>query len=219
MRRKKNILFEGAQGTSLDVDHGTYPFVTSSNTVAGNAACGSGIGPTEIDSVIGVAKAYTTRVGGGPFPTELNNEIGRRLQEEGGEFGATTGRPRRCGWFDLVVLRHAVRVNGLTGLVITKLDILSGLKELKICVAYRWRGKDLKEFPGSIEILKECEPVYEVMRGWREPLSGIKKLNKLPLAAQRYLKKIEKAAGVPIIMVSVGPSREEHIFIKNPFRR
>jgi adenylosuccinate synthase len=218
VQKKKNILFEGAQGTSLDVDHGTYPFVTSSNTVAGNAACGSGIGPTEIDSVIGVAKAYTTRVGGGPFPTELNDEIGRRLQEEGGEFGATTGRPRRCGWFDLVVLQHAVRVNGLTGLVLTKLDILSGIDPIQICTGYKYRGRILKEFPGSIEILKECNPVYEPMKGWKEPLSGIKRLNKLPLAAQKYLKKIEKGAGVPIIMVSVGPSREEHIFIRNPFR-
>ncbi len=217
-RKKKKILFEGAQGTSLDVDHGTYPFVTSSNTVAGNATCGSGIGPTQIQSVIGVSKAYTTRVGSGPFPTELDDSIGEHLRKEGGEFGATTGRPRRCGWLDLVVLRHAVRVNGLTGLVLTKLDILSGLPEIKICVAYKRRGQVLKEFPGSVDILDECEPVYEKMRGWREPLSGVRKIVNLPATARSYLKKIEKVLGVAIIVVSVGPSREEQIFLKNPFR-
>ncbi len=218
-RKRKNILFEGAQGTELDVDHGTYPFVTSSNTVAGGACCGSGIGPTEIDGVVGISKAYTTRVGGGPFPTELLDETGEWLRKEGGEFGATTGRPRRCGWIDLVVLRHAYRVNGLTGLVITKLDILSGLSEVKLCTAYKYRGILLKEFPGSIDILQECQPVYESMKGWKEPLRGIKKFAKLPVAAQRYLKRIEKAAQVPIVMVSVGPSRDEHIFLKNPFPR
>jgi adenylosuccinate synthase len=217
-RKKKDILFEGAQGTSLDVDHGTYPFVTSSNTVAGNACCGSGLGPTQIDAVVGVSKAYTTRVGSGPFPTELDDAVGDHLRKEGGEFGATTGRPRRCGWLDLVVLRHAVRVNGLTGLVLTKLDILSGLSEIKICVAYKRRGHMLKEFPGSVDILNECEPVYEKMRGWKEPLSGIRKVDKLPATAQRYLKKIEKALGVSIVIVSVGPSRGEHIFLKNPFK-
>ena len=217
-RKKKNILFEGAQGTSLDVDHGTYPFVTSSNTVSGSACSGSGVGPTAIDGVLGISKAYTTRVGEGPFPTELHDEMGERLQREGGEFGSTTGRPRRCGWIDLVVLRHAVRVNGLTGLVLTKLDILSGIDKLQLCVGYDYQGKILREFPGSIEILKECKPVYDEMRGWKEPLSDIRKMAKLPLAAQRYLKKIEKAAGVAIQMVSVGPSRDQHIFIKNPFK-
>lgn len=216
-RKKKNILFEGAQGTELDVDHGTYPFVTSSNTVAGGACCGSGIGPTEIHAVIGISKAYTTRVGSGPFPTELTDEIGQRLQKEGGEFGATTGRPRRCGWIDLIVLRHALRVNGLTGLVLTKLDVLSGLREIKLCTAYKYRGKVLKEFPGSGDIVQECEPVYETMKGWHEPLRGVKKFAKLPLAAQKYLKRIEKTAGVPMIMVSVGPSRDEHIFRRKPF--
>ncbi len=216
--KRKKILFEGAQGTSLDVDHGTYPFVTSSNTVAGNACSGSGIGPTAIDSVIGVSKAYTTRVGGGPFPTELDDEIGAHLRKEGAEFGATTGRPRRCGWLDLVVLRHAVRVNGLTGLVLTKLDILSGLSQIKVCTAYRRRGSLVREFPASIEVLEGCEPVYETLRGWKEPLSGIKKRGRLPLAAQRYLKKIEKSLGIPIAIVSVGASRDEHIFIQNPFR-
>lgn len=218
-KRKKKILFEGAQGTSLDVDHGTYPFVTSSNTVAGNASCGSGIGPTQIRGVIGVSKAYTTRVGSGPFPTELNDAVGEHLRKEGGEFGATTGRPRRCGWLDLVVLRHAVRVNGLTGLVLTKLDILSGLKEIKVCTAYKRRGQILKEFPSSVDVLEECEPVYEAFKGWKEPISSVRKIAKLPLAAQRYIKKIEKALGIPTVIVSVGPSRDEQIFLKNPFSR
>ncbi len=217
-RKKKNVLFEGAQGTSLDVDHGTYPFVTSSNTVAGNACSGSGVGPTRIDGVIGITKAYTTRVGSGPFPTELNDETGERLRKQGSEFGSTTGRPRRCGWLDLVVLRHAVRVNGLTGLVITKLDILSGFKEIRVCKAYRYQGKILKEFPTSIDVVSACEPIYETMKGWQEPLSGIRKFNKLPMAAQKYLKKIEKDLGVPTLIVSVGPSRDERIFVKDPFR-
>jgi adenylosuccinate synthase len=217
-KKKKKILLEGAQGTSLDVDHGTYPFVTSSNTVAGNASCGSGIGPTQISAVVGVSKAYTTRVGSGPFPTELRDAIGEHLRKEGGEFGATTGRPRRCGWLDLVVLRHAVRVNGLTGLVLTKLDILSGLPEIKVCTAYKRRGRVIDEFPGSVDILNECEPVYEKLRGWKEPLSGIRKIAKLPAAARSYLKKVEKFLAVPIIVVSVGPSRDEQIFLKNPFR-
>jgi adenylosuccinate synthase len=217
-KKKKKILFEGAQGTSLDVDHGTYPFVTSSNTVAGNASCGSGIGPTQINAVIGVSKAYTTRVGSGPFPTELDDAVGEHLRKEGAEFGATTGRPRRCGWLDLVVLRHAVRVNGLTGLVLTKLDILSGLPEIKICTAYKRRGRVVKEFPGSVDVLKECKPVYETLRGWKEPISGIRKIAKLPSAAQKYLKKIEKCLGVSLAVVSVGPSRNEQIFLKNPFR-
>ncbi|HEX5035918.1 MAG TPA: adenylosuccinate synthase [bacterium] len=217
-KKKKKILFEGAQGTSLDVDHGTYPFVTSSNTVAGNASCGSGIGPTQIQAVIGVSKAYTTRVGSGPFPTQLDDAVGDHLRKEGAEFGATTGRPRRCGWLDLVVLRHAVRVNGLTGLVLTKLDILSGLPEIKICVAYKRRSQTIKEFPGSVDILEECEPVYEKLRGWREPLTGVRKIANLPLTAQRYLKRIERDLGVPIVVVSVGPSRDEQIFLKNPFK-
>jgi adenylosuccinate synthase len=217
-KKKMKILFEGAQGTSLDVDHGTYPFVTSSNTVAGNACCGSGIGPTQIQSVIGVSKAYTTRVGSGPFPTQLDDAVGDHLRKEGAEFGATTGRPRRCGWLDLVVLRHAVRVNGLTGLVLTKLDILSGLPEIKICVAYKRRSQTINEFPGSVDILDECEPIYEKLRGWKEPLTGVRKIANLPLTAQRYLKRIERDLGVPIVVVSVGPSRDEQIFLKNPFK-
>ncbi len=215
--KKKKILFEGAQGTSLDVDYGTYPFVTSSNTISGNACAGSGVGPTAIDGVIGVSKAYTTRVGSGPFPTELNDEVGERLRKQGAEFGATTGRPRRCGWLDLVVLRHAVRVNGLTGLVLTKLDVLSGLDRLKICTGYRWKGSILKEMPSSIEVLNECEPVYQEVKGWQEPLSGIRSFKKLPVATQKYIRKIELALGVKLVMVSVGPSRDENIVLKNIF--
>lgn len=214
---KKKILFEGAQGTSLDVDYGTYPFVTSSNTISGNACAGSGVGPTAIDGVIGVSKAYTTRVGSGPFPTELNDEVGERLRKQGAEFGATTGRPRRCGWLDLVVLRHAVRVNGLTGLVLTKLDVLSGLDRLKICTGYRWKGSILKEMPSSIEVLNECEPVYQEVKGWQEPLTGIRRFKKLPVATQKYIQKIELALGVKLVMVSVGPSRDENIVLKNIF--
>lgn len=218
IHRRKKILFEGAQGTSLDIDHGTYPYVTSSNTVAAMACIGSGIGPKAIDEVVGVCKAYTTRVGSGPFPTELTDGIGKRLQEEGEEFGATTGRPRRCGWLDFVLLRHAVRTNGLTGLVVTKLDILSGFESLPVCVAYRWRGRELREMPASIQVLEECEPVLEELGGWRESLSGIRRRPDLPTSAERYLKKIEEETTVPIIMISVGPSREDTIVIRNPFQ-
>ncbi|MBI2981852.1 MAG: adenylosuccinate synthase [Deltaproteobacteria bacterium] len=218
MRAKKNILFEGAQGTSLDVDSGTYPFVTSSNTVAGSACSGSGVGPTTIDEVIGVCKAYTTRVGSGPFPTELQDEVGRRLQEKGGEFGATTGRPRRCGWLDLVVLKHAVRTNGLTGLVVTKLDVLSGLDPLKICIGYRHGGETFNEMPSSAELLQECEPIYEEMKGWEKNLEEVKGLADLPKAARAYLERIEKESGVPLSLVSIGPSRDQYILIKEPFR-
>ncbi len=219
LKKKKNILFEGAQGTSLDVDHGTYPFVTSSNTVAGNACAGSGVGPTAIDGVLGIAKAYTTRVGSGPFPTELFDETGERLRKIGGEFGATTGRPRRCGWLDTVVLRHAARVNGLTGLIVTKLDVLSGFKDLKICDGYRYQGRVLKEFPSSVDVLNACEPVYETVKGWKEDISAIKKFAKLPANARKYLQKIEKLTGVKIIMVSVGPDREQQFLLKNPFAK
>ena len=213
---RKRILFEGAQGTSLDLDHGTYPYVTSSNTVAGQAVCGSGVGPTAIDAVIGVVKAYATRVGSGPFPTELEDDVGRRLQERGGEFGSTTGRPRRCGWLDLVPLRHAVRVNGLTGYLLTKLDILSGLDELEIAIAYDYRGTILNEFPASVEVLKECRPVMKSLQGWRENLTGLRAIESLPDRARAYMKFIEKSMGVPMIGVSIGPSREEHIILKNP---
>lgn len=217
IRRGENILFEGAQGTLLDVDHGTYPFVTSSNTVAGEAATGSGIGPTKIDKVIGISKAYTTRVGEGPFPTELKNQEGERLREQGGEYGATTGRPRRCGWFDAVAVRYAVRVNGLDGMILTKLDVLDNLDKIMICTGYRYDDNILKDFPSDSGVLQKCEPVYETMDGWMEPTTGITQLDKLPKKAYAYIKRLEELTEVSIIMVSVGAGRKEAIMIENPF--
>ncbi|MBF0119019.1 MAG: adenylosuccinate synthase [Desulfobacterales bacterium] len=201
IKNKQNILFEGAQGTFLDIDHGTYPYVTSSNTVAANACCGSGIGPKEITGVLGVVKAYTTRVGNGPFPTELFDDIGKRLQKIGVEFGATTGRPRRCGWLDIVMLKNAVRLNSLTGLIITKLDVLCGLDEIKICTGYD----------------EAKNPIYETMAGWKEDISEIKNFNQLPKNAIGYLKRIETLLNIPIDIVSVSPRREQTIILKNPF--
>jgi len=217
MKEGKNILFEGAQGTLLDIDHGTYPFVTSSNTVAGEAATGSGIGPTKLDRIIGISKAYTTRVGEGPFPTELSGTEGDRLRETGGEYGATTGRPRRCGWFDAVAVRYAARVNGLDGMVLTKLDVLDSLDKIMICTGYNYKGSILKDFPSSSDILNECKPVYEVMAGWQEPTSGITRFDKLPGNAQIYIKRLEELTGTSIIMVSVGAGRKEAIMMENPF--
>lgn len=213
----KKILFEGAQGTALDVDWGTYPFVTSSNTVAAAASLGSGLGPRDLNEIIGVCKAYTTRVGSGPFPTELNDATGARLQEAGKEFGATTGRARRCGWLDFVLLRQAVRLNGLTGLVITKIDILSGLDPIQVCTAYRYQGRSLTDFPSSIEVLEQSEPQYRELKGWKESLSGIRNLKDLPPAARDFLKAIEEETGIPIVLVSVGPSRDDNILIRHPF--
>lgn len=217
-QKKKQILFEGAQGTSLDVDHGTYPYVTSSNTVAGGALSGAGVGPTAIDGVVGVSKAYTTRVGLGPFPTELEGKEGELLQSRGGEFGATTGRPRRCGWLDLVVLKHAVLVNGLTGLVLTKLDVLSGFKKIRYAVAYKHKGKVIKSLPSRLDLITECTPVYEESDGWNDTLTGIKKTASLPAAVKGYIKKIEEFLGVPVIHLSLGPQRGEDILIRNPFQ-
>ena len=216
IKEGKRILFEGAQGTLLDVDHGTYPYVTSSSTVAGNACASSGIGPTQIDLVLGITKAYTTRVGGGPFPTELTDDIGAMLREKGGEYGATTGRPRRCGWFDAVVVRHAVRVNGLGGLAITKLDTLTGLKTIKACTAYRLGKDTITEFPASAERVARCQPLYEEYAGWTEDISGIKELSQLPPAAQRYLEQIERLTQTPIHIVSVGAQRDQTIIRHNP---
>jgi len=213
----KDILFEGAQGALLDVDHGTYPYVTSSNTVAGSACVSSGIGPGKIDRIMGVTKAYTTRVGGGPFPTELKDEVGDYLREKGGEYGATTGRPRRCGWFDAVVVKHATRLNGLTDLAITKLDVLKGLKKIKICTAYKFKGKKIYEFPASLRAQEECEPVYEEVNGWEEDISMVKDLNDLPLNAQKYIKLIEQLVSVEICLVSLGNERRKTIMLKNPF--
>ncbi|HPD60654.1 MAG TPA: adenylosuccinate synthase [Thermodesulfobacteriota bacterium] len=217
IEKKKNILFEGAQGTLLDVDHGTYPFVTSSNTVAGAACVGSGVGPTKIDGVVGVVKAYTTRVGEGPFPTEVKDEIGLKLREKGGEFGATTGRPRRCGWIDIVALKHANRINGFTHLALTKLDVLTGVKKIKVCRAYKSEGKEVSEFPASIHTLKNCEPVYEEVAGWQEDLTDIKKYNDLPKNAKNYIKLLEKLTKRKFILISVGVERGETIMLRTPF--
>ncbi|HYO59715.1 adenylosuccinate synthase [Archangium sp.] len=218
VQRGARILFEGAQGTLLDVDHGTYPFVTSSNCVAGNAAVGSGLGPTTIDKVMGISKAYTTRVGGGPFPTELMDETGDRLRKVGDEFGATTGRPRRCGWLDGVVLRYAVRVNGLWGLSLTKMDVLSGLKALQICNAYELDGKRITELPGDYEDLARVKPLYETLPGWDEKLAGVRTFDELPENAKRYVRRVEEICGVPVVCISVGADRGETVLLQNPFR-
>jgi adenylosuccinate synthase len=213
----KKILFEGAQGTHLDIDHGTYPFVTSSNTVAGNACCGAGIGPKEITDVIGIVKAYTTRVGRGPFPTELNDDIGDAIQSKGAEFGATTGRRRRCGWLDMVLLRNSTRLNGLTGIAITKLDVLGGLDTLKICTHYEADGETVEEFPASLKLLAACKPVYESMPGWPEDISDVRSFGDLPQNAKQYIRRIEQLAGIPVVIVSVGPGRDETIVLNNRF--
>jgi len=212
----KSVLFEGAQGTHLDVDLGTYPYVTSSSAAAGGACIGTGVGPTKIDAVMGVAKAYTTRVGSGPFPTELTDEVGGGLQGRGKEFGATTGRPRRCGWFDGVVVRYATRVNGLTSLALTKLDVLDGCEELKLCTGYRYDGKLYRDMPSDLDVLMGCEPVYEVMAGWTASTTGVTSYGKLPREAKRYLQRIEELADCRIDMISTGSKRQETIILRNP---
>jgi adenylosuccinate synthase len=212
------ILFEGAQGTLLDIDHGTYPYVTSSNCIAGNAAVGAGLGPTAIDKVMGISKAYTTRVGSGPFPTELGDEIGERLRNKGAEFGATTGRPRRCGWLDAVVLRYAARVNGLWGMAITKLDVLSGLRAINLCTAYELDGHRVAELPGDLEELERIQPVYELLPGWDDDLTAVRTFDELPENAKRYVRRVEEACTVPVVCVSVGADRGETILLQNPFR-
>jgi adenylosuccinate synthase len=218
IKNGRQVLFEGAQGTHLDIDHGTYPYVTSSNTLAGNACCGAGVGPRQINDVIGIVKAYTTRVGKGPFPTELFDAIGDKIQERGAEFGATTGRRRRCGWLDTVILKNAVRLNGLTGLAITKLDVLDGLESLNICTGYDYRGEILMEFPASLKVLEECKPVYETLPGWSEDISGMKKLENLPDNVKRYLDRITELTQTPIFIISVGADRDQTIVLKNPFK-
>jgi adenylosuccinate synthase len=205
---------EGNQGTLLDLDGGTYPFVTSSSTVAGGACVGAGIGPTDIGTVVGITKAYATRVGNGPFPTELDGELGEALREAGAEFGATTGRPRRCGWLDIPALRFAVQVNGLHGMALTKIDDLTGMKEIRVCTGYELDGKTMSEPP--YDGLEEVTPIYESFPGWDEPISGCRRLADLPTNAQRYVEAIERLAGCPIWLVSVGPDREQTIVIKNP---
>jgi adenylosuccinate synthase len=217
MRRNENILFEGAQGTQLDIDHGTYPYVTSSNPVAANACIGTGIGPKKLDSIVGIVKAYTTRVGAGPFVSELVDETGDYLQEKGQEFGATTGRPRRCGWLDMLVVRYSARVNGLTHLAITKLDILTGLSPINLCVAYEFKGKRIENIPAQLSVLEKCIPVYDTMDGWQEDISKARTFEDLPHNAQAYVKRIEKSVGIPVSIISVGSERDETIVRKNPF--
>jgi len=216
-KSNKKILFEGAQGTHLDVDHGTYPFVTSSNPVSGAACSGAGIGPGQLHHVLGIVKAYTTRVGAGPFVTELTDKTGDYIQERGREFGATTGRRRRCGWLDLVVVGDSVRLNGLNSIAVTKLDVLTGLDEIKICVGYDLGGERINHRPASLKKLAQCVPIYDKMDGWQEDISHVRQMEDLPVKAKAYLERITKITGVPVSVVSVGPGREETIVIKNPF--
>ncbi len=207
----RSIMFEGAQGTLLDIDHGTYPYVTSSNATVGGICTGLGIGLRAIDNVLGVAKAYTTRVGEGPLPTELTGPIGDRLRESGREFGAVTGRPRRCGWYDAVAVRYAVRINGLDALALTKLDVLDGLSELQVCTAYKCQGKTLTEMPGDVAHLSACEPIYETLPGWNAPTRGVRSYDQLPREARAYTARLEEITGVPAAIVSTGSGREETI--------
>jgi adenylosuccinate synthase len=216
-RAGKNLLFEGAQGSLLDIDHGTYPFVTSSNCVAGAAAAGAGIGPMHLHYVLGITKAYSTRVGEGPFPTELSDATGERLRQRGQEFGATTGRPRRTGWFDAAALKRSIQLNGVSGLCITKLDVLDGVEAVKICVGYKLEGGFSEILPVGAEELQRCHPVYEELPGWMESTVGIRSHDKLPAAARAYLKRIEELAGVPVDLISTGPDREETIVRRHPF--
>lgn len=213
----RKVLFEGAQGTQLDIDHGTYPYVTSSNTVAGAVCAGAGIAPQQIHNVIGISKAYTTRVGSGPFPTELFGEAGDQLRQAGGEFGTVTGRPRRCGWFDAVVVRTAARLNGLSSLALTKIDVLSGIDTLRVCTGYSYKGQQYDEVPASSQVLGELSPIYEELPGWTEPLTDIRSLDALPTNARRYVERVEALIGAPIKMISVGAGREETILIRPTF--
>lgn len=211
------VLFEGAQGTLLDIDHGTYPYVTSSNVVAGNVCCGSGVSPTKIVNVWGVVKGYSTRVGQGGFPTELNDELGEEIRKIGGEYGATTGRPRRCGWLDLVVVNHSVRLNGLTGIALTKMDVLTGISPLKICTAYELDGQVIDRVPAAIGDLERLVPRYREVKGWDEPLGLCRSFDDLPKNARDYVETIEHLTGVPVTLISVGPSREQSILRRSPF--
>jgi adenylosuccinate synthase len=215
--RGEKIMFEGAQGALLDIDHGTYPFVTSSTTTAGGAAAGSGVGPRDLEHILGIVKAYTTRVGSGPFPTELEDANGQHMGEKGHEFGATTGRKRRCGWLDMVALRRSFNINSVSGLCITKLDVLDGLDTLKIAIAYRYKGQEVTNIPVGAETLEACEPVYLEMPGWQTSTYGVKNYDELPAAAIDYLNKIEELCGVPIDIISTGPDRLETIILRHPF--
>jgi adenylosuccinate synthase len=216
-REGKRILFEGAQGTLLDVDHGTYPFVTSSNTVAGQAATGCGLGPGAIDYVLGICKAYTTRVGEGPFPTEQDNEIGRRIGERGREFGTVTGRPRRCGWFDAVLVRQTTRTSGINGLALTKLDILDGFDEIKVGVGYRLDGRKIDYLPASASAQARVEPIYETIEGWKSATAGARSWAELPAQAIKYVRRIEELVDCPVALLSTSPEREDTILVQNPF--
>jgi adenylosuccinate synthase len=213
----KNVLFEGAQGAMLDIDHGTYPFVTSSNTTSGGAACGTGVGLLDFDYVLGITKAYSTRVGNGPFPTELHDEVGAHLSKKGVEFGATTGRARRCGWFDAVLMRKSARLNSLSGICLTKLDVLDGLEEIGICTAYRMDGREVGTVPAGAEKYARCEPVVEMMPGWSESTAGAKRYDSLPANAKAYVRRIEELVGVPVDILSTGPDRNETIVLRHPF--
>ncbi|WP_270183006.1 adenylosuccinate synthase [Alkalihalobacillus sp. CinArs1] len=213
----RRVLFEGAQGVMLDIDQGTYPYVTSSNPIAGGVAIGSGVGPSKINHVVGVSKAYTTRVGDGPFPTELHDEIGDKIREVGNEYGTTTGRPRRVGWFDSVVVRHARRVSGITDLSLNSIDVLTGIDTLKICTAYKYKGEVIEEFPASLKVLAECEPVYEEMPGWNEDITGVKDLGELPPNARHYIERVSQLTGIPLSVFSVGPDRNQTNMVRGVF--
>jgi len=217
LKNGKKILFEGAQGTLLDIDHGTYPYVTSSSTCSGGAATGYGVSPRQIHEVIGISKAYITRVGSGPFPTELMDETGEKLRRIGGEFGATTGRPRRCGWFDAMIIRYAVRVNGMSGIALTKLDVLSDFDTIKVCTGYMLNGQMLETLPAALESFENCQPVYEELPGWGVDITEVKAYEDLPENAKSYVRRLEELAGCPIVMVSVGPRRDQTISLRNPF--
>ncbi|MFC4166606.1 adenylosuccinate synthase [Teichococcus aestuarii] len=213
----KRVLFEGAQAVMLDVDHGTYPYVTSSNTVAGNAAAGAGVGPHSVGTVLGIAKAYTTRVGSGPFPTELFDDVGKRLGERGREFGTVTGRPRRCGWFDACLVRQAVKVGGIQGLALTKLDVLDGLEELKICTGYRIDGEVVKRLPAALGAQAKAEPIYETLEGWTQSTQGARSWAELPATAIKYVKRIEELVEAPVTLLSTSPERDDTILVSDPF--
>lgn len=214
----RRVLFEGAQGVMLDIDQGTYPFVTSSNPIAGGVTIGSGVGPTKINHVVGVSKAYTTRVGDGPFPTELQDEIGNQIREIGREYGTTTGRARRVGWFDSVVVRHARRVSGITDLSLNSIDVLTGIETLKVCTAYRYNGEIMKEFPASLSVLAQCKPVYEEMPGWTEDITGVRSLDELPDNARHYLERISQLTEIPLSIFSVGPDRSQTNVVRSVYR-
>jgi len=218
LKSGKKVLFEGAQGTLLDLNHGTYPFVTSSSTLAGSACVGSGIGPGLVSKVVGITKGYTTRVGSGPFPTEINDSVGELMREKGKEFGATTGRPRRCGWLDLVALRYAIRINGITNLALMKIDVLSGFEKIKVCTAYELDGQFLTEFPVTTGDLARCQPIYEELPGWKEEISGVKFMRDLPRQAQSYVDFITNELATPIDVVSVGPGRDQTLWLKPLFK-